>query len=59
MITCTHVSSVSQDWLYGKTMSREEAEERLKLCRNGEFLVRESQNYKGDYTLSIQLSSLL
>ncbi|XP_064398030.1 tyrosine-protein kinase CSK-like isoform X2 [Halichondria panicea] len=46
----------SADWFYGK-ISRQEAEEKLKMCRNGEFLVRESRNFKGDYTLSIQYAS--
>ncbi len=52
--TCS-MESASGDWLYKKNISRKEAEERLKVCENGEFLVRDSQNFEGDYTLSIQL----
>ncbi|XP_031565299.1 tyrosine-protein kinase CSK-like [Actinia tenebrosa] len=39
-------------WFHGR-IDREKAEELLKARRDGLFLVRESCNYKGDYTLSV------
>ena len=39
-------------WFHGN-ISREAAEQLLKPFKNGNFLVRESQNYKGDYTLCV------
>ncbi len=39
-------------WFHGK-LTREEAEKLLEGGRNGLFLVRESQNFKGDYTLCV------
>jgi len=36
-------------------MSRAEAEKLLSINKlNGEFLIRESKNYQGDYTISLQ-----
>ena len=40
-------------WFHGD-ISRENAEKLLRPFRNGNFLVRESQNYKGDYTLCVR-----
>ena len=42
-------------WFHGN-ISREEAERLLRKDgrKNGTYLVRESQNYKGDYTLCVQ-----
>jgi len=39
-------------WFHGK-ITREKAEELLKPYEEGLFLVRESHNYQGDYTLSV------
>ncbi len=39
-------------WFHGK-LTREEAEKLLERGKNGQFLVRESQNFKGDYTLCV------
>eukprot|EP00731_Ephydatia_muelleri_P004839 Em0002g1015a len=39
-------------WFHGK-ISRETAEKLLTPSKNGMFLVRESQNYRGDYTLCV------
>jgi len=39
-------------WFHGK-MKREEAEELLDHTQQGMFLVRESNNYPGDYTLCV------
>lgn len=39
-------------WFHGK-ISRDAAENLLKPHKNGRFLVRESQNYPGDYTLCV------
>lgn len=39
-------------WFHGK-ISREKAEELLKPFKEGLFLVRESHNFQGDYTLSV------
>ena len=35
-------------------MSREEAEKKLDITRDGHFLVRESNNFPGDYTLCVR-----
>ena len=40
-------------WFHGN-LSREAAEQLLKPFKNGNFLVRESQNYIGDYTLCVR-----
>ena len=40
-------------WFHGN-ISREEAEKMLKPYKNGQYIVRESQNYKGDYTLCVR-----
>ena len=40
-------------WFHGN-ISREQAEKMLKPYRNGQYLVRESQNYPGDYTLCVR-----
>ena len=40
-------------WFHGK-ISREDAEKLLTPPKNGRFLVRESQNYPGDYTLCVR-----
>ena len=47
------ISRMSFAWFHGK-ITRAEAEKLLKDGRNGEFLVRESRNYAGDFTLSVQ-----
>lgn len=39
-------------WFHGK-ITRELAQELLKPCEPGLYLVRESTNYPGDYTLSV------
>lgn len=39
-------------WFHG-SITREKAEELLKPFEEGLFLVRESHNYQGDYTLSV------
>ncbi|XP_022097389.1 tyrosine-protein kinase CSK-like isoform X2 [Acanthaster planci] len=39
-------------WFHGK-ISREKAEELLQPCTDGLFLVRESTNFPGDYTLCV------
>eukprot|EP00731_Ephydatia_muelleri_P016536 Em0009g960a len=39
-------------WFHGR-ISREDAEKLLTPPKNGQFLVRESQNYPGDYTLCV------
>ena len=39
-------------WFHGN-ISREDAEKMLQPYRNGQYIVRESQNYKGDYTLCV------
>lgn len=48
----TAVKLQSMPWFHGK-LTREEAEKLLEHGRNGQFLVRESQNFKGDYTLCV------
>ncbi len=40
-------------WFHGN-ISRDEAEKMLKPYKNGQYIVRESQNYKGDYTLCVR-----
>ena len=35
-------------------MSREEAEKKLDVTKDGHFLVRESNNFPGDYTLCVR-----
>lgn len=39
-------------WFHGK-MTREEAEKKLDVTKDGHFLVRESNNFPGDYTLCV------
>lgn len=39
-------------WFHGN-LSREDAEKLLRPFKNGQYIVRESQNYKGDYTLCV------
>ena len=40
-------------WFHGK-MTREEAEKKLDVTKDGHFLVRESNNFPGDYTLCVR-----
>ena len=40
-------------WFHGD-ISRENAEQLLRPFKNGNFLVRESQHYKGSYTLCVR-----
>lgn len=47
------VTLQSMPWFHGN-ISRDKAEEMLGDKTNGYFLVRESQNYKGDYTLCVR-----
>lgn len=35
-------------------MTREEAEKKLDVTKDGHFLVRESNNFPGDYTLCVR-----
>ena len=43
---------VTLRWFHGK-ISRQDAEQLLDRNDNGLFLVRESVNYQGDYSLSV------
>ncbi|XP_033120723.1 tyrosine-protein kinase CSK-like isoform X2 [Anneissia japonica] len=45
----------SMIWFHGK-ISREEAEQLLKPWRTGQYLVRESTHFPGDYTLCVCIS---
>ena len=49
-VCCVFVSMFS--WFHGK-MKREDAEQLLEPREDGLFLVRESNNYPGDYTLCV------
>ena len=40
-------------WFHGK-LTRDEAENMMDKHKNGQFLIRESQNYKGDFTLCVR-----
>jgi len=40
-------------WFHGK-MTRDEAEKKLDITKDGLFLVRESNNFPGDYTLCVR-----
>ncbi|XP_036357369.1 tyrosine-protein kinase CSK isoform X5 [Octopus sinensis] len=46
------VSLQTMPWFHGK-ITRQEAEDLLKMMEDGLFLLRESQNYPGDYTLCV------
>ena len=50
------VSLVVCSWFHGK-ITREEAEKLLQPRSDGLFLVRESTNYPGDYTLCVCCAS--
>lgn len=53
MVPANYVRKISDSlWFHGH-ISRDEAEKRLKDKPNGAFLVRESTNYPGDYTLCL------
>ena len=45
-------------WFHGR-ITREQAEVLLRPFEDGLFLVRESQNYQGDYTLSVWYALVL
>ncbi|XP_071953229.1 tyrosine-protein kinase CSK-like isoform X2 [Antedon mediterranea] len=45
----------SMIWFHGK-ISREEAEQLLKPWKTGQYLVRDSTHFPGDYTLSVSVS---
>lgn len=46
------VNGLISSWFHGK-ITREKAEELLVPRENGLFLVRESHNFQGDYTLTV------
>lgn len=52
LLTLSHPSSSSTSWFHGK-ITREQAERLLYPPETGLFLVRESTNYPGDYTLCV------
>lgn len=49
---CSNVYGV-HSWFHGN-ISRDDAEKMLRPFKNGQYIVRESQNYKGDYTLCVR-----
>ena len=51
-----HVPINSMEWFHG-AISREEAEKLLSPREDGRFLVRESTNFPGDYTLCVCFQS--
>ena len=53
-IVCNHfIRDNPYRWFHGK-MSRDEAEKKLDISKDGLFLVRESNNFPGDYTLCVR-----
>ena len=52
LVECFYIFVQYPRWFHGK-ISREQAENLLKPREDGLFLVRESTNYPGDYTLCV------